>query len=354
MNHEPIIIDGSQGEGGGQILRSSLALALVTGRGVEIRNIRAGRKKPGLMRQHLTAVQAATEIGEAQVTGAQIGGEHLTFQPGKVRAGKYRFGVGSAGSATLVLQTILPALLVAEGESSVELEGGTHNPWAPPFDFLERAYLPLVNRMGPKVHGSIERYGFYPAGGGKFRLDITPCEQLQGLKLLERGESSGRGTRILMANLPEHIAEREKKRIEKRLNWDENEVVIESVPSQGPGNVILAEIRSSHVTEVFASFGRHEVSAETVAGELVDQVREYLAAGVPVGPYLADQLLLPLGIGAWQERESLQQSIRTFRTSALTRHSLTHIELLKSFLGIGIEVVQDEESRNVTVSITSR
>lgn len=353
MTERPVIIDGSQGEGGGQILRSSLALALVTGRSVELQNIRAGRRKPGLMRQHLTAVQAATEIGNAQVEGARIGADKLTFRPGKLSSGQYRFGVGSAGSATLVLQTILPALMVAESPSSIELEGGTHNPWAPPFDFLQRAYLPLVNRMGPQLSGTIERHGFYPAGGGKFRVEILPSRSLCGLDLQIRGNILGRKARILNSNLPEHIADREKKKIIRRLNWDESEIVIESIRSPGPGNIVLAEIESEEVTEIFTSFGRQEASAEAVAQELVDQVQDYLAAGVPVGPYLADQLLLPLGMGAWQERNSTQKSIRSFRTSPLTRHSKTHIDLLKTFLGIGIEVVPEDDSRNVIVKLTS-
>ena len=141
-----LTIDGSFGEGGGQILRTSLALSLVTGKPFRIGNIRAGRKNPGLLRQHLTAVNAATEISRAEVTGAAIGSRELTFAPGSVVSGNYAFAVGTAGSTTLVLQTVLPALLVASGKSKLILEGGTHNPFAPPFDFLEKAFLPLVNR----------------------------------------------------------------------------------------------------------------------------------------------------------------------------------------------------------------
>jgi RNA 3'-terminal phosphate cyclase (ATP) len=160
-----LTIDGSQSEGGGQVLRSSLALSLVTGRPFAIENIRAGRKKPGLLRQHLTAVLAAAEVSAAEVEGAALASRRLLFRPGRVRAGDYAFRVGTAGSATLVLQTVLPALLLAEGESTLTLEGGTHNPMAPPVDFLENAYLPLVNRLGPRVKVQLVRPGFYPAGG---------------------------------------------------------------------------------------------------------------------------------------------------------------------------------------------
>ena len=170
-----LTINGSQGEGGGQILRTALAMSLVTGKPFRIVRIRAGRKKPGLLRQHLTAVQAAAQIGQATVEGAAIGSQELTFTPGEIRPGEYRFAVGTAGSATLVLQAVLPALLTAPGLSVLTLEGGTHNPFAPPFDFLHRSYLPLVNRMGPTVEARLERPGFYPAGGGKFVVTVEPA-----------------------------------------------------------------------------------------------------------------------------------------------------------------------------------
>src|SRR6202140_4872670 len=158
-----ILIDGSIGEGGGQILRTALGLSMVTGQPFRIENIRAGRDKPGLLRQHLTAVNAAAEICGANVEGAAISSRELSFSPGNVKSGEYTFSIGSAGSTTLVLQTVLPALLAADGPSSLTLEGGTHNPHAPPIDFLEKAFVPLVNRMGPTVHVALERAGFYPA-----------------------------------------------------------------------------------------------------------------------------------------------------------------------------------------------
>ncbi|HEX3601216.1 MAG TPA: RNA 3'-terminal phosphate cyclase [Lacipirellulaceae bacterium] len=157
-----IHIDGSQGEGGGQIVRSSLALSLVTGRSVVIENIRAGREKPGLMRQHLTAVRAAAEVGSAKVEGDEIGSQALSFHPQEIGPGNFTFAVGTAGSATLVLQTVLPALLIAKESSRLTLEGGTHNPWAPPFDFLDKAFFPLVSRLGPCVTAQLECHGFFP------------------------------------------------------------------------------------------------------------------------------------------------------------------------------------------------
>src|SRR6185503_15943515 len=183
-----ITIDGSQGEGGGQILRTSLTLSLVTGQPFRLENIRAGRQKPGLLRQHLTAVEAARTVGTAEVNGATPGSRTLEFRPGTVTPGNYRFAVGTAGSATLVLQTILPPLLTASGVSTLTLEGGTHNPYAPPFDFLARCFVPLIQRMGPRIDLEMGRPGFYPAGGGKFQARIEPVKRLARFDLMTRGE----------------------------------------------------------------------------------------------------------------------------------------------------------------------
>ncbi len=202
-------IDGSFGEGGGQILRTSLSLSMVTGRPFRIENIRARRERGGLLRQHLTAVRAAVEICDGQVEGASLGSTALTFKPGRVKSGDYHFAIGTAGSGTLVLQTVLPALMTADGRSRIVIEGGTHNQSAPPFHFLERAFLPLVRRMGPKVTVQLERYGFYPAGGGRFLAEIQPSGVLQPFDLAERGEIVSRGVTAIVANLPRHIALRE-------------------------------------------------------------------------------------------------------------------------------------------------
>jgi RNA 3'-terminal phosphate cyclase (ATP) len=335
---QPILtIDGSQGEGGGQVLRSSLAMSLVTGRAFVIENIRAGRKKPGLMRQHLTAVGAATEVSHAEVTGAAIGSARLEFRPGKVAPGNYTFSVGTAGSTTLVLQTVLPALLLADGESSLTLEGGTHNPFAPPLDFLTKTYLPLISRMGPKVKvASSVRPGFYPAGGGRFTVGIQPARQLGRLELMERGEIRAKRVTALVANLPQHIGERECRVIAEKTGWNAGGFMVEMVSnSRGPGNVVLIELESEHLTEVFTGFGQIGVRAETVAIRALDEAREYLAAGVPVGKHLADQLLLPLGIAA-----HFGSGGGMFRTMALSLHATTHIEILHRFLELDAKVEQ--------------
>lgn len=344
-------IDGSHGEGGGQIVRSSLALSMVTGRPVAIDNIRAGRQKPGLMRQHLTAVNAAAEVCAADVTGAEIGSRRITFSPGPVRAGDYTFSIGTAGSATLVLQTVLPALIIADGPSRLTLEGGTHNQWAPPFDFLDRAFLPLINRMGPRVSAKLERHGFYPAGGGRFSVEIEPAATLRGFRLVERGKAWSKSATAIVSNLPRHIAEREIETIARRLNWNPNSGAVVEVSSQGPGNVVFATVETEHVCEVFTGFGRVGTRAERVAQEVVRQVRDYLKADVPVGPHLADQLLLPLGISAWQEGQAMDHRGGAFRTMPLTRHSETHIEILRAFLGVRIEVETSDAVSGALVSV---
>ncbi|NOX55673.1 MAG: RNA 3'-terminal phosphate cyclase [Planctomycetes bacterium] len=328
-----LTIDGSYGEGGGQILRSSLALSLVTGRPVVVERIRAGRKKPGLRRQHLTAVRAAAEISQANVKGAELGSQRLEFQPRTVRPGQYEFRIGTAGSATLVLQTILPALMLAEGPSRLTFEGGTHNPWAPPFDFVAQTYLPLVNRMGPDVKVYLERPGFYPAGGGRFRAEVEPAGSLAPLELLQRGKLRHCRARILLANLPEHIAQRERDTLLRRTGWDRSAITIELLrDAPGPGNVVVIEVESEALTEVFVESGRIGLRAEQVARNAWQQTKRYLDSDVPVGEYLADQLLLPLGIGAYQGTGG------AFRTFRLTEHARTHIHILRMFLDVRIDV----------------
>ena len=337
-----LLLDGSAGEGGGQILRTALGLSLVTGTPFTIERIRAGREKPGLLRQHLTAVQAAAAIGKADVSGAALGSRVLTFRPGAVEPGFYSFSVGTAGSATLVLQTVLPALLTAGGPSTLSLEGGTHNAWAPPFDFLEKAFLPLLARMGAKVAVKLERRGFYPAGGGRFKAVIEPASRLERLELPERGKVRALRGAAIVASLPAGIAQRELKVLERSLSMDRTRLkVIEDRESTGPGNVVFVEVESESVTEVFTGFGEKRVSAEAVAGTLAKEVREYLEADVPVGEYLADQLLIPLALAGGG----------SFLTPPLSSHSTTNIAVIEMFLSRKFQVERPTETRHrVSVS----
>lgn len=317
-----ISIDGSHGEGGGQILRSSLALSIATGKPFRITNIRANRKRPGLLRQHLTAVEAATAISDARVRGAALGSRELTFEPGPVRAGRYELSIGSAGSATLVLQTILLPLARASEPSEVVIEGGTHNPLAPPFDFLDKSYLPLLARMGVRVEASLERMGFVPTGGGRVRAIIHPGE-LGKLELESPGRLLRRRAVATVASLPTHISQRELAVLRERLGLHKGEEIERVVEDQGPGNVAHVELAYEHVTLVLTSFGEKGLPAEIVARRLADDVRRITRAEVAVEEHLADQLLLPMALGGGG----------SFTTLEPTEHSRTHAEVIRTFLG---------------------
>ena len=334
-----LTIDGSLGEGGGQVLRTAVSLSLVTGQPFRIENIRAGRPRPGLLRQHLTAVKAAEEIGSGRTEGAEIGSGVLTFVPGPVVPGAFHFAVGSAGSATLVLQTVLPALLTVGDRSVLTLEGGTHNPLAPPFEFIRKAFLPLISRMGPQVAATLERPGFYPAGGGRFRVQIDPCPRLSGFELLERGALRRVAGRAVVANLPRHIAEREVRVLTQGLGLCPGDVVVDEVAgSPGAGNALILEIESEHVTEVITGFGEKGVPAEEVAAQVVRRARRYLEAGVPVAEHLADQLLLPLALAGGGRFVSL----------APTLHAETNARVLERFLDVRITWSKQEPERFIT------
>jgi RNA 3'-terminal phosphate cyclase (ATP) len=329
-----LTIDGSMGEGGGQVLRSALALSVITGTPFRIGDIRANRDKPGLRRQHLTAVNAAARVCGGTVDGAEVGSRELTFRPGTPAAGDYHFDIGSAGSTTLVLQTVLPPLLTAGGPSTLVLAGGTHNPGGPPADFLERAFLPVIRRMGPRVHVALERPGFAPAGGGRLVVTVEPVAELSRVDLNERGAVRRRRARAVVAGLPVGIAERELTVVAERAGWAPDELAVERLPEAwGPGNVLLLEIESAHVTEVFSAVGRRGVRAEHLARAAAHEAVRYLAAGVPVGDCLADQLLLPFALARGG----------SYRTLALTRHSETNIAVIRLFLDVAISAETVEE-----------
>jgi RNA 3'-terminal phosphate cyclase (ATP) len=322
-------IDGSLGEGGGQILRTALALSLVTGIPFRIERIRAARSRPGLLRQHLAAVFAAREIGQADAGEPALHATELEFRPGPVKAGEYRFAVTSAGSACLVVQTVLPPLLLAAGRSVLLVDGGTHNSAAPPWEYLARALFPLLERMGPRLRTTLERHGFYPAGGGRLRVEIEPVARLTPLELLDGGALVGRSARALVARLPLEIGERELRIVSRELpEFAGHAEVVNVTDSAGPGNVLLLELVSERVTEIFAAFGRRGLRAEAVAERAVQQVREYLRHGAPVGPHLADQLVLPLAIAG----------DGAFRTGPLTGHTRTNLDVVSRFLPVGAEI----------------
>lgn len=324
-----IMIDGSLGEGGGQILRSSLTLSMVIGKPFTIENIRAGREKPGLMRQHLTAVKAAAAVCGAEISHAEIGSTRLVFEPGRVAAGAHEFNIGSAGSTLLVLQTVLLPLALAGAHSRLVIQGGTHNLAAPPFEFIARSFLPLLERMGFRMAIQLIRPGFFPAGGGEIVVEIEPSGKLEPLVLESRGALVRRRVEAQVVNLPISIAKREVKRAGAILGWPEAELAACQIEgATGVGNTVLIEVEHEALIEIFTGVGRRGVSADAVAGAAAKEARDYLAATHAVGSHLADQLLLPMALGAGGR----------FTTGPLSDHTRTNIATLQRFLETPVHV----------------
>ena len=320
-----IELDGALGEGGGQILRTSLTLAMVTGQPFRIRRIRANRSKPGLMHQHLVALQAAGQVCGAAVSGASLGSQDLAFIPGTLRGGDYRFAIGSAGSCTLVLQTVLPALLRAEAPSTLRVCGGTHNPMAPPVQFLQRAWCPRMAEMGAHIDLRLERFGFYPAGGGEVVATVQPCAQLAPREWMTRGECRRGYAESFTAGIPARVAERELACVGQGMDWGEDQLFARRLPDeQGPGNALLVTLEYEHVTEVFTAFGEKSVTAENVARQAVDQARRYIASGAAVAEYLGDQLMLPLALAGGG----------SFTVDQVSLHARTNAQVIELFLPV--------------------
>lgn len=319
-----ITIDGSEGEGGGQVLRNACALSLVTGEPFVIDNLRGGRDKPGLMRQHMTAIEAACTIGGAECDGLEIGSSRIQFRPGRVQPGEYAFSVGTAGSTGLVLQTVLMPLALADAPSRIVLEGGTHNMLAPPFEFIAKTFLPILDRMGPKVSARLMRHGFYPRGGGRIEVEIEPAP-LRRIDCLERGALQSRGGAALYASLPGEIAARLIKAARRELDdWPEGEFAIRELPAdQGPGVVLLLEVSFEHVSEVVTGFGKLGVTAERLGHTAGRRMAGYLASGAFAGPYLQDQLLLPFALAGGG----------AFTSVKLSEHTRTAAHVVQRFTG---------------------
>lgn len=322
-------IDGSQGEGGGQIIRSSLALSLITGKPFRAYNVRARRDRPGLQRQHLTAVRAAAEVGRAKVDGAAVGAAAFTFEPGEVAPGEYTFPIGTAGSTTLVVQTVLMPLALAAGPSVVTLEGGTHNVHAPPYEFLDRAFLPLVARTGARARVELVRYGFYPPGGGRIDLLVEPRGEPRRLDLTGPLDVRRREARALVVRLAPSVGERALEVVRRRLGWEGPELRLETNEDALSPNVVLTlEVAGGEVSEVFTGVGERGVRVETIAERVCEEVERYLEVGAPVGEHLADQLLVPLALAGGG----------SYLTGPPSLHTTTNVEIVKKFLPVEIDV----------------
>ncbi len=335
-------IDGSFGEGGGQILRTALGLSLATGKAFRIYDIRAGRKNPGLRSQHLACVRAARTIGNAGCSGDSIGSRELEFHPGKVAHGSYSFDVGTAGSATLVLQTVIPALIATDGETAIEVTGGTHNAFAPPYDFFANAFSPLLRRIGITIRSSILKYGFYPAGGGRIEATVSGPANKEAFVLRERGNLVKAEARAVVANLGEDITDSEIRKVIEELDSQEILTSAERVRSAGPGNAVTITLAYESVTDVFTGFGERGKHRDSVAAEAIDEANAYISSGAPVGKHLADQLLVPLALGGGG----------CFVTSEPTLHTKTNAEVIRMFLDAGINMRPIDGDRfEITVEV---
>jgi RNA 3'-terminal phosphate cyclase (ATP) len=324
-------IDGGLGEGGGQVLRSALSLAVLTGRRVRVRNVRARRDKPGLLRQHLAAARAAAAVCGGKLEGAELGSRDLTFAPGAARHGVYEFAVGSAGSTGLVLQTVLPALLGTPGTSELTLHGGTHNPSAPPYDFLEHVYFRVLRRMGVELDAALLRYGFYPAGGGCVRVRFTTPPRLRPLDLTARAQQQRVEAWALSAGLPDHVGTRELAIVREQLQLPRHAVRSRQVEASGPGNALCILV-DGELPELVTAFGEAGRAAEDVATDAVRQANQYLGAVAPVGEHLADQLLLLLVLSGG-----------AFRAPSLSAHARTNIDVIRCFLGAHAVEIEERD-----------
>lgn len=337
-----ITIDGSEGEGGGQVLRYAAALSLLTGEAFTINKIRGGRAKPGLMRQHLTALEAARLIGNAECSGLAVGSDNIVFRPGRVTGGTYNFAVGTAGSTALVLQTVLVPLILADRPSRVIIEGGTHAMAAPPFEFIARTLIPIINRMGPSISARLERHGFFPRGGGRIEVEVTPSP-LKAIECIARGTMKRCAVTAILAGIPFDIGDRELKAAKRVLaDWpDEAFLPRQLSADMGPGNALLIEAEFEHVTEVMSGFGKLGVPAERLAKTAAKRMAGYLLSDAFAGPYLQDQLLLPFAMAR----------SGAFTTVKLSEHTRTAASLVERFTGTAFRFTEKDGRANLVEAL---
>lgn len=329
-----IEIDGSYGEGGGQILRTSLSLSCLFGKPFRIFDIRKARKKPGLMPQHLTAVRAAQMLSGAKVSGDRHGSTELIFSPGKIRGGHFSFDIGTAGSIALVLQTLFPALIFSGQKSRLIISGGTHVPFSPSIDYLRNIFALTLKKMGITLNLAIESYGFYPRGGGKVRAEIFPSTTVNPVKVSERGKVIRLKGYSGVGNLPLSIAERQRNTFVEKVHEVLGktfpiDIEVVDAPTPGQGTFLFAAAESEHCIAGFASLGERGKKAEVVGAEAAAELLDYFESGAALDHHLADQIALYLALAKGES---------SFTTSKITSHLLTNLWAISLFHEFGYSV----------------
>ena len=330
MKHNMIKIDGSLGEGGGQILRTALTLSTIKNKPFEMFNIRAGRKKPGLAPQHLQCVQAMARICDAKISGAEIGSSSLKFYPGEIKDGDYCFEIGTAGSVSLVLQTIFLPLSLAKGPSSVTIRGGTHVPFSPCFHYLKEQWLFYLKKIGFDTGLEMVRAGFYPKGGGEIKISIKHIKKVYPLVLMERGRLRKVRGISAVGNLDLSIAERQKKQVMERMSEINisPEIDVITMPAFARGTMLLLMCEFENSQCCYFGLGAIGKRAEKVADEASEGLRHFLETKGVIDEHLADQIILPL---------SLATDTSRFITPKITQHLLTNVEVIKLFSNTKIQ-----------------
>ncbi len=328
---ELVPINGSLGEGGGQVLRTAISLSIATAKPLRIVNIRAGRSNPGLAHQHLTCIKAAKEISSATVNGATLGSQTLQFEPGEMRPGDYSFDVTTAGSVSLVFQTLFLPLSLADGESRVTIRGGTHVNWSPSFEFLQDQWLFYLQKIGFGISLRLEKAGYYPQGGGVLKARVQPVAELHPLVLSDRGELRRVTGQVFISNLNRTIAARQVAQAEQMLisHGLSPEIEIREYPSPGPGTGTHLHAAFESGSGSYTSLGERGVPAEQVAALSAQSLRHYMDSGAAVDRFIVDQLILPLSFAAGESFFTCEQ---------VTQHLLTNAQVVERFVPVTVEV----------------
>lgn len=346
---EMLEIDGSMGEGGGSVLRLSLALAAVKTKPIKIYNIRVNRSNSGLGNQHLSGVKALKKLTNAEVEGAELRSEKVTFKPNKIRSGEIKVDIGTAGSTTLILQAVIIPAAFANNPVNFEIIGGTDNPYAPPIDYFKNVTIPVLEKIGHQTNVQLVKRGHYPKGGGKIKATVEPIDMLDSLKLTDRGEVTKIFGRSHCVKLPGHIAKRQAKSAEEKLNEKGYETNIEvefyeksQDPHLSPGTGIVLWAKTENGSVLGSnSLGEKGKPAEKVGREAAERLIQQLETGKAFDCYLTDQLIPYFALGSGKSE---------ITTTELTSHTLTNLKLVEKIIGADTMVEGEEgEPGKITV-----